>query len=221
MICEAKGCKKDAHAKSYCTTHYMRLRKHGDAEYVWVRPRGPLVCKVKGCASKVIAYGHCASHRRLLLLYGDPLARRQAPNGAALLFLQQTMAKVRAKKIKACIEWPYAISRDGYGRAPYKGKVWQAHRLMLSAFTKQHCPEKDAAHRCGNPSCINPHHLYWATSLENSLDKIFHGTSNRRITLKQALRITRDTRTTSELAERYQVSKRIIRHIKERGQLYQ
>ncbi|MFN4296800.1 MAG: HNH endonuclease [Brevundimonas sp.] len=36
-----------------------------------------------------------------------------------------------------------------------------------------------AAHSCGVRSCVNPHHLRWATPSENCMDRAKHGTSGK------------------------------------------
>jgi hypothetical protein len=36
-----------------------------------------------------------------------------------------------------------------------------------------------AAHSCGNPTCVNPAHLRWASPSENMMDRLVHGTDNR------------------------------------------
>ncbi|WP_409574795.1 HNH endonuclease [Sphingopyxis sp. PET50] len=40
-------------------------------------------------------------------------------------------------------------------------------------------PGAQAAHFCGNATCVNPSHLRWATKSENELDKVKHGTHHR------------------------------------------
>jgi hypothetical protein len=78
-----------------------------------------------------------------------------------------------------CIIWPFAKAR-GYGKVLYEGFVWQAHRLVC--FLKYGDPpsgDYEAAHKCGNASCVNKKHVRWATHQENMHDRKLHGTHDK------------------------------------------
>ena len=58
----------------------------------------------------------------------------------------------------------------GYGRTTYKGKNWTTHRLMYY-LTKGKIPQKMCVlHKCDNPLCINPEHLFLGTQGDNMRD---------------------------------------------------
>jgi hypothetical protein len=70
-----------------------------------------------------------------------------------------------------CWEWTGAKSPEGYGRLGFEGKVSYAHRV---AWILTHGPIPDgfmACHRCDNPSCINPDHLFLGDSGDNARDR--------------------------------------------------
>ncbi len=63
----------------------------------------------------------------------------------------------------------------GYVMAGYQGKMWLAHRL---AWTLAHgsIPEgMKVLHRCDNPPCCNPEHLFLGTLSDNIQDCIAKG----------------------------------------------
>lgn len=69
-----------------------------------------------------------------------------------------------------CVLWIGAINEFGYGSARHKGKSWPAHRL---SWTVTHGPIPNGLHvlhRCDNPPCINPAHLFLGTHLDNMRD---------------------------------------------------
>ncbi|WP_420820099.1 HNH endonuclease [Rhizobium freirei] len=57
-----------------------------------------------------------------------------------------------------------------------------AHRVVCEkAHGVPSFPDAQAAHRCGNNSCVNPNHVRWATQAENEEDKRAHGTWEMRM----------------------------------------
>lgn len=121
-----------------------------------------------------------------------------------------------------CLHWPYARTRLGYGIASVNGRQSLASNLMCRlAHGEPYLIWNHAAHRCHNPSCVNPKHLRWATHAENMADKEEAGTVNRgerngktRLTAADVLAIRNAPPDLAALTERYGVSKRCISHIR-------
>lgn len=70
--------------------------------------------------------------------------------------------------------WVYQgrLDKDGYGKILLKNGHFRAHRLMAHLTLKSRLSEFDiVAHRCDNPSCINPEHLFVTTALGNMQDR--------------------------------------------------
>lgn len=71
-----------------------------------------------------------------------------------------------------CWLWTGSVNGDGYGTAwrPLWAKKYQlSHRVAYKAF-KCDPKEKVVAHKCDNPICCNPDHLFAATQKENMKD---------------------------------------------------
>ena len=98
-----------------------------------------------------------------------------------------------------CINWPFAKNKSGYGNVFYNGKYMNAHKLSCIFHNGEPTDStSQAAHKCGNPSCVNPIHIYWASPSENNMDKLQHGTHRRgercnlsRFSIDDVLRVRR------------------------------
>jgi len=82
-------------------------------------------------------------------------------------------SKVDKRSDTECWPWMGFCWPRGYGCFWMDGRSWRANRvaLLLSEGDK---PDKIACHRCANPRCCNPNHLYWGTVAENMRDILSH-----------------------------------------------
>lgn len=80
-----------------------------------------------------------------------------------------------------CLCWPWAQTPGpgGYGKVYFEGRVRSAHHLTMQ-FAGMALPvhPDQTRHLCGNPPCVNPHHLLVGSYSENQMDRVGHGTSN-------------------------------------------
>lgn len=70
-----------------------------------------------------------------------------------------------------CWEWPHARTLAGYGRQVFDGKVQFAHRLSFRAFIGPIPEGENVCHRCDNPPCWNPAHLFAGSQEVNVEDR--------------------------------------------------
>lgn len=75
-----------------------------------------------------------------------------------------------------CWNWIGAKQRGGYGTIGFKNKFLKAHRLSYEKFVGTISASNDSkhgtciCHKCDNPSCVNPEHLFQATQKDNMKD---------------------------------------------------
>jgi hypothetical protein len=74
-----------------------------------------------------------------------------------------------------CIEWKGARTRDGYGEKWWKGGKKRTHRI---AYEWAYGPIPEGLcvlHKCDNPPCCNPSHLFLGTNHDNQQDSLRKG----------------------------------------------
>lgn len=91
--------------------------------------------------------------------------------------LQRWTAKFwsKAEKSGDCWIWQDSLTEKGYGQFRIGNKKIRAHRMayLLSGGTIPN--GMMVCHKCDNPSCINPNHLFIGTAKDNVRDCIQKG----------------------------------------------
>lgn len=88
---------------------------------------------------------------------------------------QKILDGSRLDHVSGCWEWMCAKTSAGYGNIIVDGKVLLSHRISYSCFVGPLSDEILACHKCDNPGCCNPDHLFSGSHQDNITDKVKKG----------------------------------------------
>jgi hypothetical protein len=84
-------------------------------------------------------------------------------------------AKVARSIEEQCWEWTGGRNHRGYGNFRADGRTVRAHRFAWEQVNGSIPAGLMICHRCDNPSCCNPAHLFVGTAKDNVRDMIAKG----------------------------------------------
>jgi hypothetical protein len=132
-------------------------------------------------------------------------------------------SKVSVRGPKDCWCWLEHVDKDGYPPFRLRGHRYKAARVALFLATGADPGELLACHRCNNPRCCNPSHLYAGTCSDNLQQAVregraFVGEKNgrARLTVKDARAIRASSLSDVEVANWFGVARRTIEGVRTR-----
>jgi hypothetical protein len=122
-----------------------------------------------------------------------------------------------------CWLWTAKLDKRGYGFSKHDGKKLGAHRHSYILYVGPIPEGMFVCHRCDNPTCVNPDHLFLGTREDNIDDMLKKGRHKNYSTFKkghgkltdeQALMIIQSGSRASDLAKMLGVDASLISHIR-------
>lgn len=91
-----------------------------------------------------------------------------------------------------CWPWRGSVDRYGYGRFKLGGRTISASRAAYIVATGADVEGLMICHRCDNPRCCNPSHLYAGTKSDNEKDKYARGRATQKGDQNSASKLSAD-----------------------------
>lgn len=122
-----------------------------------------------------------------------------------------------------CWVWMGAVDWDNYGVAWNSAlkRNARAHRLVYEILVGPIPKDLKLLHRCDNPCCVNPDHMFIGTTADNNADmrakkRHGHGETHgmNKISAEKVAEINAATGTHQEIADRFGVSKSTVTAVK-------
>lgn len=85
----------------------------------------------------------------------------------------------RVNKTDYCWEWTGTKNLAGYGSFSIKGETIGSHRISYFIRNGEIPKGLCILHKCDNPSCVNPDHLFMGTRKDNMDDKVRKGRQSK------------------------------------------
>lgn len=120
------------------------------------------------CDEPVAARGLCRHH------YTKAWNQGEHENYAVVLgtkpLQERLLEKVQKNPITGCWNWVGNRNDYGYGLLWRDRRSRRAHRIAFELFNGPVSDDEVVCHRCDNPRCVNPEHLFKGMVFDNNQD---------------------------------------------------
>lgn len=115
------------------------------------------ICCIKECENEIEKGGMCPKHWARLKQYGNPMLVKVVQlHGVS----DEDRFWARVEKSESCWLWMGGKNRTGYGMLRINNKTWLSHRYSWVIHYGQIPDNMSILHKCDNPSCVRPSHLF-------------------------------------------------------------
>lgn len=179
------------------------------------------ICSVSGCLGKAHARGWCNKHLKRWQAHGTPTFENflRAP------LWDRLWDKTMRDGNTTCIWWTGSVNRDGYGTIRSGKSVFKAHRAAYEIAVGPVPNGMCVLHRCDNPGCVNPEHLFLGTQAENMADAVYKGRhktpkvrgeahANSKLTEEQVIAIRASQCSQKSIAKQFGITQSNVSQIK-------
>jgi hypothetical protein len=131
-------------------------------------------CECKKCGhkwkSRTKSPLHCPNVKCQCFYWKDGIPRKSGRKLNSVTTFQRLI-----DKSGDCWVWKGSVNHANYGMYKFNGKFRLAHRLSYEIHIGSIPSGMLVCHKCDNPSCVNPDHLFLGTQKDNINDCVAKG----------------------------------------------
>lgn len=185
------------------------------------------ICCVAGCGKQAKSRGLCGTHYERMRL-GKTIDRQLQIQHHGLSKRERFEMRVE-KMPSGCWHWTGSLNKTGYGQFNLNGdRPILTHRASWLIYNGEIPANPESAyrtmyvlHRCDNPKCVNPEHLFLGSQQGNMDDKMEKGRhsygnalgekhGNAKLTADLVREIRASSETESQLSKRLGIARSSI-----------
>ena len=122
------------------------------------------LCSIPNCSNKHKSRGLCNTH------YQYWIRKQKAGDGWTECELRSFWSKV-SKSPHGCWNWTAHTDKGGYGTLSVGASPCKSHRFSWMIHRGAIPEGLGVLHKCDNPRCVNPDHLFLGTNTDNTEDR--------------------------------------------------
>ena len=124
--------------------------------------------------------------------------------------------KIQRNPVSGCWEWTGSLTTGGYAQLRVGKRKVAAHRFSYELHIGKIPKGLSVCHKCDNPKCVNPFHLFLGTHKDNMADctrkkrRLGERNANAKLNVSNVQEIKTSRLNASELGRRFGVTKEAI-----------
>lgn len=186
--CDFPECGRSIYSAGLCRGHHRQRCAGVELAPIGARVQAPAdgLCTVEGCLRPYNSRGYCRMHLGRLYrgadIGGAELKNKPYESLGELFERNGWTERVVQPELGPCWEWNGNKFTNGYGQANLVHNGKRNHLVHRLAYEHWHgdIPKGMViCHRCDNPPCMNPDHLFSGSHKQNTQDMVAKGRHGR------------------------------------------
>lgn len=151
-----------------------------------------------------------------VVLGGAPARRKKG----CVITKETITSRCKLNHETGCWEWTRARHKYGYGELRSGKSGVRASRVAYQLWKGEIPHGMCVCHRCDNPPCCNPEHLFLGTHADNIRDASRKERLSSKLNWEKVYKIRADPRPYRQISQEYSISESLISNVKTRTRVW-